>query len=273
MQHARGAYLVLINDNTISASDLLARHWNVHQNRGDIRQCVLGDFRFPAAAQERALTRFLTQSPFFFPQPTLRAGEYWEYAYVVTCNSSVKRDALLAAGSFDARFRVAEDSDLGARLSHKRFSVRYVPEAQAIHAHLPFTVADLIRRATAYGANQLAFLRKHPTLLAGGETFFGMLDHEAADEWRALLNEKKQEIESLAATLTRIDAVDFALFFTMKKGDGTVADEITRLFQRGVPDVSWYYHFSGLVRTWDAASVHPSTESVRAANVRDEAYI
>jgi hypothetical protein len=273
VQHARGAYLVLINDNTISASDLLARHWNVHQNRGDIRQCVPGDFRFPAAAQERALTRFLTQSPFFFPQPTLRAGEYWEYAYVVTCNSSVKRDALLAAGSFDARFRVAEDSDLGARLSHKRFSVRYVPEAQAIHAHLPFTVADLIRRATAYGANQLAFLRKHPTLLAGGETFFGMLDHEAADEWRALLNEKKQEIESLAATLTRIDAVDFALFFTMKKGDGTVADEITRLFQRGVPDVSWYYHFSGLVRTWDAASVHPSTESLRAANVRDEASI
>ncbi len=151
MQHARGKYLVRINDNTISASDLLARHWNVHQNRGDIRQCVLGDFRFPPAAQERALTRFLTQSPFFFPQLTLRAGEYREYAYVVTCNSSVKRDALLAVGSFDARVRVAEDSDLG------------------------------------------------------------------------------------------------------------------------VPDVSWDYHFSGMVRTWDAASVHPSTESLRAAIVRDEA--
>jgi hypothetical protein len=60
VQHARGAYLVLSNDHTISASDLLARHWNVHQNRGDIRQCVLGDFRFPPAAQERALRRFLT---------------------------------------------------------------------------------------------------------------------------------------------------------------------------------------------------------------------
>jgi len=59
----------------------------------------------------------------------------------------------------------------------------------------------------------------------------------------------------------------------MKNGDGTVADEITRLLQRGVPDVSWYYHFSGLVRTWDAASVDPSTESLRPANVRDEAYI
>ncbi len=273
VQHARGEYLVLINDDTISAPDLLAVHWKVHENRGDVRPCVRGDFRFPPAAQERALTRFLTQSPFFFPQLTLRAGEYWEYTYVVTCNLSVNRDAVLAVGSFDARFRVAEVSDLEVRLSRKGFSVRYVPEAQAIHQHLPFTVADLIQRATAYGANQLAFLRKHPTLLAGGRTFFGMLDNEAADKWRALVNARKQEIESLTATLTRIDAVDFAPFFTMKKGDGTMADEITKLFQRAVPDVYWYHYFSGLVRAWEGESVHPSTDSLRAAIVRDEAYI
>jgi hypothetical protein len=234
---------------------------------------VLGDFQFPAAAQDRALTRFLTQSPFFFPQVTLKAGEYWEYTYVVTCNLSVKRDAVLAAGSFDARFRVAEDSDLGVRLSRKGFSVRYVPEARAIHQHLPFTIPDLIRRATTYGANQLAFLRKHPALLAGGRTFFGMLDNEAADKWRALVNERKQEIESLVGTLTRIDSVDFAPFFTMKKGDGTMADEITRLCQRAVPDIYWYYYFSGLLRTWEEELVHVSQESLRAAVVLDEAYI
>lgn len=271
MQHARGEYRVLINDDTISAPDLLAQHWKVHQNRGDVRQCVLGDSCFPPAAQQRALTRFLTQSPFFFPQMTLRAGEYWEYTYRVTCNLSVKRDAVLAVGSFDARFRLAEDSDLGVRLSRKGFSVRYVPEAQAIHQHLPFTVPDLIRRATAYGANQLAFLRKHPTLLAGGRTIFGMRDNEAADKWRALVNERKQEIESLTATLTRIASVDFAPFFTMKKGDGTVADEITKFFQRALPHVYWYHDFSGLVRAWEAESVHPSADSLRAAIVRNEA--
>lgn len=154
---------------------------------------MLGDFRFPPAAQQRALTRFLTQSPFFFPQVTLRAGEYWEYTYVVTCNLSVQRDAVLAVGSFDARFRVAEDSDLGLRLSRKGFSVRYIPEAQAIHQHLPFTIPDLIRRATSYGANQLAFLRKHPTLLQGGRTFFGMLDNDAADKWRAGKRQKTRD--------------------------------------------------------------------------------
>jgi glycosyltransferase involved in cell wall biosynthesis len=273
VQHARGEYLVLINDDTISAPDLLAEHWKAHQARPDVRQCVLGDFRFPAAAQQRALTRFLSQSAFFFPQATLRAGEYWEYTYVVTCNLSVKRDAVLSVGSFDARFRVAEDSDLGLRLSRKGFGVRYVPEAQAMHQHLPFTMADLIRRATTYGANQLAFLRKHPALLGGGNTFFGMLDDEAADKWRLLISQRTQEVESLAATLTRIDSVDFAPFFTMKKGDGTVADEITKLCQRAVPDVYWYYYFSGLLSTWEAERVHPSKESLRAAVVRDEAYI
>ena len=198
---------------------------------------------------------------------------YWEYTYVVTCNSSVKRDAVLAVGSFDARFRVAEDSDLGLRLSRKGFGVRYVPEAQAIHQHLPFTVPDLMRRAAAYGANQLTFLRKHSALLGGGQSFFGMLDEEAADRWRSLVKERKQEIEQLVATLTRIDSVDLAPFFSMKKGDGTVADEITRLCQRAVPDIYWYYYFLALLRTWEAEAVHPSTASLRAEIVRDEAYI
>jgi hypothetical protein len=273
VQHARGEFLLLFNDDTISAADLLAEHLKAQQTHPDLLQCVLGDFRFPAAVRQRALTRFLTQSSFFFPQATLRAGEYWEYTYVITCNLSVKRDAVLAAGSFDARFRVAEDSDLGLRLSRKGFSVRYVPGARAIHQHLPFTIPDLMRRLAAYGATQLAFLRKHPALLGDGNTFFGMLDEGAADKWRLLVMERKQEIERLVATLTRIDSVDFAPFFSMKKGDGTVADEITRLCQRAVPDIYWYYYFLALLRAWEAEAVHPSKTSLRAEIVRDEAYI
>jgi hypothetical protein len=71
-------------------------------------------------------------------------------------------------------------------------------------------------------------------------------------------------------TLTRIDSVDFVPFFTMKKGDRTVADEITRLCQRAVPDSHWYYHFSGLLRTWEEEPVHVSPESLQAV-VPDEA--
>ncbi|MGC1770563.1 MAG: glycosyltransferase, partial [Candidatus Acidiferrales bacterium] len=273
VRHARGEYLVPINDDTISAPDLLAEHRKAHRVCANDRQAVLGDFRFPPAARDHALTRFLIASPFFFPQATLQPGTYWEYTYVVTCNLSVKREAVLAVGSFDPHFRVAEDSDLGLRLSRRGFCVRYVPEAQAIHQHLPFTVPDLIRRAGVYGETQLPFLRKHPALLGDGATFFGMLDEAAADKWRALIAQRKQEIEDLAAMLTRIDSLDFAPFLTMKKGDGTVADEITRLFRRAGPDVYWYYYFSGLLRAWDKEKVHPSIAALRAASASDEAYI
>jgi hypothetical protein len=87
------------------------------------------------------------------------------------------------------------------------------------------------------------------------------------------VKERKPAAEQLVATLTRIDSVDFAPFFSMKKGEGTVADEITRLCQRAVPDIYWYYYFLALLRAWDAEAVHPSKASLRAEIVRDEAYI
>jgi hypothetical protein len=61
--------------------------------------------------------------------------------------------------------------------------------------------------------------------------------------------------------------LDFAPFFTMKKG------EIPRLFRRAGPDVCWYYYFSGLLGAWDKEKVHPSIAALRAASVSDEAYI
>ena len=78
VQHAHGEYLLLINDDTIPAPDLLSAHCKAHQARADARQCVLGTFHFPPEAQQHALTRFLTESPFLFPQVKLQAGEYWE---------------------------------------------------------------------------------------------------------------------------------------------------------------------------------------------------
>lgn len=100
-----------------------------------------------------------------------------------------------------------------------------------------------------------------------------MLDEEAAEKWRALIGQRKQEVEDLVATLTRIDSLDFAPFMTMKKGDGTVADEITRLFRRAAPDIYWYHYFSGLLRAWEQEPVHPSIASLRAAIAGNATYI
>jgi O-antigen biosynthesis protein len=273
VQHARGDFLLLLNDDSIAAPDLLAVHRNAHHNSLADRVAILGDFRFPSEASNRALTRFLSSSPFFFPQATLQAGQYWEYTYFVTCNLSVARQAVLDAGSFDPQFRVAEDSDLGLRLSRIGFGINYVPEATANHQHLPFTVPDLIRRAEIYGRTQLLLLRKHPALLGEGGSIFGMLDETAATTWRSLINSRDNQIEATVKQLERIDSLDFAPFFTMMTSERTAAEEITKLFRRAVPDVYWHYFFSSLLDAWNRESVHPSMRALQLAVDPEEACI
>ena len=273
VQHARGNFLLLLNDDSIAAPDLLAVHWDAHRNSLPERQAVLGDFRFPPEASNRALTRFLRDSPFFFPQAVLQAGKYWEYTYFVTCNLSVAREAVLDVGSFDPQFRVAEDSDLGLRLSRKGFCVNYIPAASAIHQHVPFTVSDLVRRAEIYGRTQLLLLRKHPALLGEGGTIFGMLDDAAAAIWRTLVDARSSEIEPKVKQLERIDSLDFAPFLTMMSGERTAEEEITILFRRAVPEVYWFYFFSSLLDAWHLECVHPSMRVLQAAVAADEAYI
>jgi O-antigen biosynthesis protein len=273
VQHARGDFLLLLNDDSIAAPDLLAVHRNAHHNSSPDRVAILGDFRFPSEASNHALTRFLTSSPFFFPQATLQAGQYWEYTYFVTCNLSVARQAVLDAGSFDPQFRVAEDSDLGLRLSRIGFGINYLPEAAAIHQHLPFTVSDLIHRAEIYGRTQLLLLRKHPALLGEGGSPFGMLDEASAANWRALIDSRSHHIEATVKQLERIDSLDFAPFLTMMSGERTAAEEITKLFCRAVPDVYWFYFFSSLLDAWNRESVHPSMRALQLAVDPEEAYI
>jgi glycosyltransferase involved in cell wall biosynthesis len=273
VSHARGDFLLCLNDDSIASPDLLQAHKNVHLASPGDRIAVLGNFQLPPESSNHALTRFLAGSPFLFPQNTLRRGKYWEYTYFITCNLSVAREAVLAAGSFDPQLRVAEDSDLGLRLSQKGFCVRYVPEAIATHQHLPFTLGDLIRRAEAYGPAQLALLRKHPALLGDGRSLFGMLDQSAAKVWHSLTAGKREEIESTVKQLERIDALDFSPFLAMSAGERTAADEITKLFRRAVPDVYWYYFFSSLLDAWNQKSDQRSARTPRVAIDPDEVFL
>jgi glycosyltransferase involved in cell wall biosynthesis len=274
VRHARGEYLLFLNDDSIAAEDLLRAHKTSHlASTSCDRVAVLGNFRLPPEAANRALTRFLTASPFLFPQNTLRPGKYWEYTYFVTCNLSVARQAVLDVGSFDPQLRVAEDSDLGLRLSRKGFCVRYVPDASATHLHLPFTVRDLIRRAQAYGPTQLSFLRKHPTLLGDGSSPFGMLDQAAAKNWQTLIASRHAEIEATVKQLERIDALDFVPFLTMSAGERPAADEITALFRRAVPDVYWHYFFESLLEAWNREPHGHSARTARATLNPDEAFL
>jgi len=122
VEHARGDYLLLCNDDTIASSNLLVEHLAFHRGKPRESWAVLGEFRYSEDVGRRALSLFVNTSVFFFPQGALKPGQICDQAYFVTCNLSVSRQAVLDAGNFDPAFRVAEDTELGTRLARKKYS-------------------------------------------------------------------------------------------------------------------------------------------------------
>lgn len=96
-------------------------------------------------------------------RPEVRAGQR-EVFSLVGANMSFRRDALLAAGGFDERFRFgAEEVDLCMRLRRSSPSTRlvYVPDATIKHRFQP-SLRDILRRSRAYGRGSARLYRKWP---------------------------------------------------------------------------------------------------------------
>ncbi|MSR48189.1 MAG: glycosyltransferase [Planctomycetes bacterium] len=171
---ARGEHLLLVNDDTIAFPDLLERHLAAH--RASAKPiAVLGTFEQPAEQLTTALMRELEGDHLVFGYAGLAAGVDHDWMKFWGCNVSVRRDAVLAAGPFDATFRRygCEDTDLGARLHQRGVMVRFEPAARAWHRHV-LTFDDLQKRQRTVARAYVHLFAKHPALL----------DHPT---WRRLL--------------------------------------------------------------------------------------
>jgi GT2 family glycosyltransferase len=260
VEKARGKYLLLMNDDTIASRELLAGHLVQQRAHASDKVAVLGDFKYPAEARNRALTWFLHTSPFLFPQVTLKAGIHTSHSLFVTCNISVRRDAVEAAGSFDETFRVAEDTDLGIRLVQRGLRILYAPELAAEHRHLKFTIADLLRRAEIYGKTLVNLYEKHPSLLVAGQDPFGDLGPAAIAKLRSFLTEHEESVPRATESLAKFDTVDFSSFFGREIDGRNAADEVMNLFARSIPILYWYRLFrsflaAGRIAGSDGAAV------------------
>ena len=100
-----------------------------------------------------------------FPQVSMEAGCPYGYSHFITCNLSVRRDAVVEAGSFDSTYKLSEDTELGIRLQEMGYRVLYHPEAHALHDHLPYPARNLIRRARVYGADYFYMFGRHPRVM------------------------------------------------------------------------------------------------------------
>jgi GT2 family glycosyltransferase len=244
---ARGKYLLLFNDDTLAAPELLAEHLRAQHEYAPKKCAVLGDFRYPTEAGKRALTWFLATRPFLFPQVNMKAGFYRESWYFIASNLSIRREAVLGVGSFDPRFRVAEDTELGARLEQKGYRIRYHPRALAWHDHLKFTSADLLKRARAYAPADLLLFKKHPRLLGSGTGPFGRLDDDWAARTKDSLGKSRRQVAEFTRAIAHFDTLNFTPLFSIREGEETAAENVLRTFDRIVPQVHWFFLFEKLL--------------------------
>jgi O-antigen biosynthesis protein len=268
VEWARGEFLLLINDDTIAGSNLLVEHLSVHRKHPSEKWAVLGEFRPSQESIRRALSLFVNTSAFFFPQQTLKPGQLCDHAYFVTCNLSVRRDAVLEAGSFDPQFRVAEDTDLGTRLAQHGFKVCFHPDAGAVHEHGRFTLNDLIRRAQSYGAADWKLFQKHPQLLGDGSGPFGLLHPSDFLRIRGYLDWHRPAVDAALVALHALEDVDMIPLCQKDAQGNTKAEAIMAQLAQIVPIVYWYHLFESFLQaskgTLSQDSPPPQLEKVAA---------
>lgn len=159
---ARGALIVILDDDMRILPDFLAAHVAAHANHG--RHVVLGRLR----AQQNArlelfdrlhldlldkLARDFAEDPNVIPGSSLYTG-----------NVSFRRDDYLHVGGFDLNFRISEDSELGIRLEEAGASFALSDEAQSFHASDHSSAKKWMRRSMAYGRTDAGVSDKHPAI-------------------------------------------------------------------------------------------------------------
>ena len=246
--HATGEFLLLMNDDTICDRDVAEQHLRVQNAYPGERWAVLGNFEYPAAARERALTHYFRVEPFMFPQVHMEEGCPYGYSYFITCNLSVRREAVVQVGSFQSTYKLSEDTEMGLRLHERGYRVLYHPSAHAWHDHLPYPARNLIRRARVYGADYFHMFRNHPRVIREWAMPVKLteMDLENALRIQEYVNQNRLRVEDAVIALERWDTVDFEPILADQP---ETAAMILGLFRQAVPAIHWFYLFASMLHT------------------------
>jgi len=246
--HASGEYLLLMNDDTICDRDLLTEHLGVQRAFAVQQWAVLGNFEYPRAARQRALTQYFCVEPFMFPQVSMEAECPYGYSHFITCNLSVRRDSVLDAGSFDPIYKLSEDTELGIRLYERGYRVLYHPAAHALHDHLPYPALNLVRRARVYGKDYFHMFRRHPRVMSDWAMPVKLtgMDEENAIRVLDYVQAHRSEVEQALAALERWDTIDFEPFLA---DQAETASMVLNLVRQAVPAIHWFYLFETMLHT------------------------
>ncbi|HEY0779492.1 MAG TPA: glycosyltransferase, partial [Gemmatirosa sp.] len=156
---ARGALLVIVDDDMRVGRDFLAEHVAAHPHGS--RRVVLGRLRPEPGTRLPLFERFqlakIERLAADVARGTRRAGGGDMY----TGNVSLPRADYDAVGGFDPALRLSEDAELGMRLEQAGLDFVLSDAAEAWHASDHTSVAKWMRRAQAYGASDARIAAKH----------------------------------------------------------------------------------------------------------------
>jgi hypothetical protein len=154
---------------------------------------------------------------------------------LVGANMSFRRDALMAVGLFDERFRFgSEELDLCRRLAHAYPLDGFVfqPEARVVH-HFESSLSDSMRRSRAYGRGSARMFHKWP---GSRPTFFPF---PLAMAGLLGLAAKRPRLLALAVTVPHLMYPAGAREALRSRSPASLLDPYVELIEEGYGDVGF----------------------------------
>ena len=132
LAHARGPYVLFLDDDVLASRRLLAEHARAHAARPDEERVVIGTL-LPHAAARSPWVRWELDTV-VRQYAAMDAGKYHAGPrQFYTGNASVHLDHVTAAGGFDVDFRRSEDVELAFRLKARGLRFVFSAEASGLH--------------------------------------------------------------------------------------------------------------------------------------------
>ena len=235
---ARGKILLLINDDTIAAPDLIEKH--LAAQTAHPHSMVLGAFEFEPWTLESAFMQVVNRSTIVFGYRDLTPGGTYDHMFSYTCNLSVPAEAYQQAGLFDTSFKSygAEDTEMGYRLEKAGYRVVYCPEARAGHAHA-LTLDEFIKRQLNVGSNFTRFFRIHPEAVR--QPRWGRTGDTSRFQIECSVEAREKEMRKCVQEIRNLETA-------WKNTDAEKRAEIVGKMQPLVMQITGYYWMAGLAK-------------------------
>lgn len=156
---ARGAVVVLLDDDMVVSPEFLERHLERHAEPDVV---VLGRLRPDAAIDSMPLFERFYAQVMARQNDELAGGKPVRGHHLYTGNLSMPRELFLRAGGFDPAFRALEDEELGVRLEKAGARFCFANDAESVHGSDWTSVAKWMQRAYRDGVYQAKLAKKHP---------------------------------------------------------------------------------------------------------------